>query len=100
MGNERIQTVRQEMIDRLIEGPVTIRDLSQSIGIMEKDVGHHLESVEKSIKHQNMKLIIEPYYCMSCGFEFHQRKKIKKPGKCPECRKTRIAQAVFQILPK
>jgi len=98
MINERKQTIRQEIIVALENNALTVREISQSIGIMEKDVYHHLSFIDKSVKHQNKRIDIEPHYCMHCGFQFKNRKTFKKPGKCPECRNGRIAPAVFQIV--
>ena len=47
MCNERKQTIRQEIISYLEKGHLTVRDISQSVGIMEKDVYHHLAFIEK-----------------------------------------------------
>lgn len=97
MSDERQNTIRQEMIDVLSEGPQTIRDLSQAVGIMEKDVVAHLPFIEKSLKRQGKVLKNQPYQCMGCGFVFEGRKKYSKPGKCPSCKKSRIEQAFFWI---
>lgn len=97
MLKERNHTIRQEIINLLSEGPSTVRDISQSVSIMEKEVFEHLISVEKSLKRQNKKLRIEPYRCLNCGFVFKKRKKFKKPGKCPECRNGRIESALFWV---
>ncbi|WP_319576775.1 ArsR family transcriptional regulator [uncultured Desulfobacter sp.] len=97
--NGRAQTIRQEIINHLESGPMTVRDISQSVGIMEKDVLHHLEFIDKTVRTQKKRIRMEPYYCMNCGFEFQNRKRFKKPGKCPSCRNGRIAPAVFWIAP-
>ena len=83
MGRERHGTIRQEMIDALSEGPQTLRDLSQSLGIMEKEVAGHLPFIEKTLKHMGKTLRSQPYKCMNCGYAFEGRKKFSKPGKCP-----------------
>ena len=97
MDNARTETIRQEIIRHLESGPMTVRDLSQLVGVMEKDVFHHLEFIERSIRSQKKRLGMAPYHCLSCGFSFENRKKFKKPGKCPKCRDGRIAPAVFRI---
>lgn len=97
MSNERTLTIRQEIMMHLENGQMTIRDISQSVGIMEKDVYHHLESIEKTLRQQKKRIYREPYFCLKCGFEFKNRKAFKKPGKCPGCREGRIASAVFWI---
>ncbi|MFO7753612.1 MAG: ArsR family transcriptional regulator [Desulfobacteraceae bacterium] len=97
MKNERKQTLRQEIISLLERDPMTVRELSQAVGIMEKDVTRHLESIDKTVKHRKQKLDVSPFFCRNCGFEFKSRKRLKKPGKCPACRDGRIEPAVFRI---
>ena len=97
MGNERGQTIRQEIISHLKNDRLNARDLSQLVGIMEKDVYHHLEFIEKTARQQKKKLCVDSYYCLNCGFQFKNRKSFKKPGKCPGCKDCRIVPAVFWI---
>lgn len=97
MLKDRKHTIRQDMAQLLSEGPSSIRDISQAVGIMEKDVIEHLMSVEKSLRSQHKKLRIEPYRCMNCGFVFKNRKKYNKPGKCPGCKNGRIESALFWV---
>jgi predicted Zn-ribbon and HTH transcriptional regulator len=98
MTAERQLTIRQEIITLLGQGPMTARDISQAVSIMEKDVPHHLASIKKTLKQQKKRLETEPHYCMDCGFEFTKRKTFKKPGKCPGCRDGRIASAVYRVV--
>jgi len=100
MGAERKQTIRQDIIRLLEKGPLTPRDISQSVNISEKDVHHHLESIEKSLRHQEKQMHRVPYYCLECGFQFKHRKTFKKPSKCPGCKNGRIASAIFKIVPQ
>jgi predicted Zn-ribbon and HTH transcriptional regulator len=97
MSNERKQTIRQEIISHLKNGHLTVRDISQSVGIMEKDVYHHLAFIEKTVRYQKKRIHVKPYYCLGCGFQFKNRKTFKRPGKCPGCKDGRIASAVFWI---
>lgn len=98
MTDERKQTIRQAIINHLENGPMTAREISQSVGILEKDVYHHMTFIEKTVMHQKKRIHVEPYYCLTCGFTFKNRKAFKKPGKCPGCRDGRIAPAVFLIV--
>ena len=97
MNRERNQTVRQEIIALLEENPMTVREISQAAGVTEKEVYFHLESIARTVKQQKKRIRVEPYHCLSCGFEFNNRKTFKKPGKCPGCRKGPIAPAVYAI---
>lgn len=92
------KTIRQEIISHLENTPLTARDISQAVGIMEKDVYHHLTFIEKTVRNYNQRIHVEPYYCLNCGFEFKKRKTFSKPGKCPGCKDGRIAPAVFRIV--
>ena len=78
MVDERNQTIRQEIIDELENNALTVRDISQLVGILEKDVYHHLAFIEKTIKHRKKRMHLEPYYCMNCGFQFKNRKTFKR----------------------
>jgi transcriptional regulator len=77
---------------------MTARDLSKAMRTSEKDAYSHLPSIKKSITHQGKQIKITPCYCLDCGYEFKDRKSFKKPGKCPECRQSRIEPAVFEIV--
>jgi len=94
---DRTQTIRKEIITYLSGNPSTVRDISKEIGIMEKDAFAHLTFVEKSLKTIKKKLRMEPYRCLNCDYVFKTRKKLNKPGKCPDCKKERIEPAVFWI---
>lgn len=89
---EREKTVRQEIIEILKEGYASMRDLSGLIGMSEKEVFQQLSQIQKGAK-----LEIEPAECLSCGFLFNERDRLKKPGKCPKCRKTQIAEPRFTM---
>lgn len=97
MKNERQQTIRHAIIGLLENDCLTVRDISQLAGIMEKDVVHHLAFVEKTVRRRKKNFCFDPCYCLACGFQFRNRKTFKKPGRCPECKGGRIAPAVFWI---
>lgn len=77
---------------------MTVREISQAVDIMEKDVYHHLSFIEKTVRYQKRRIHLDPYYCLDCEFQFKNRRKFKKPGKCPGFKDGRIAPAVFQIV--
>lgn len=93
-------TIRQKMILLLEEGPASPMDISQALGISEKEVPHHLASVEKSLRRQGRRLEITPSRCLKCGFIFSKGNRFKKPGRCPGCREGRIVSALFRISPR
>ncbi len=97
MTNQRYQTIRQEIIGYLEKNRLSVREISQLAGIMEKDVFHHLPFIEKTVRQLKKKVHVKPYHCLDCGFQFKERKTYKKPGKCPKCRDGRIGAALFWI---
>jgi hypothetical protein len=81
----------------LEEAPATARDLSAIVGIPERDVALHLEHLARSLRHSGGRLEVEPAACLACGFVFEGRRKLTRPGRCPECYGRRITLPVFRI---
>ena len=79
------------------EGGLTAKDLSALVGISEKDVADHLTHLERSLKAQGLRLEVLPASCIHCGFTFKERKRLTRPGACPECRSTRIDPPAFRV---
>ncbi len=94
---DRAETIRESLRRVLRDGPATLRDLSGLVGVSEKDLLGHLEHLERSVRRGEEQLVIEPAKCMSCEFEFSDRKRFTRPGKCPQCKGTRIALPRFHL---
>ena len=92
------KTIRQEMMVWLQKGPANARDLSRVLKIQEKLVYHHLPHIEKTARAQKQKLIIHPASCSDCGYRFSERRKVTKPGRCPECRQSHILPPMYEIV--
>lgn len=73
------------------------RDLSGQLGIKEREVYAHLAHVARSVKTTQKKLIIHPSQCLSCGYVFKDRKRFTHPGRCPQCKKSRLTRPMFQV---
>jgi transcriptional regulator len=96
----RAATVRGALEAELSSAPetgLTAKELSALVGISEKDVAGHLEHLEKSLRAGGAALEVIPSECLSCGFVFKDRKRLTRPGSCPECRSTRIEPPAFRI---
>jgi transcriptional regulator len=89
-------TIRRRIAQMLREGDYTARDISQILGIKEKEVYEHLPHVERSAG-PGANLIVEPARCMDCGFVFTKRKRFTSPGRCPVCRSESITQPVYGL---
>jgi predicted Zn-ribbon and HTH transcriptional regulator len=91
------QTLRQQIIDLLSIEEMTVRDISQTARIPEKEVMDHLSHIERSLQRLGKKLIITPYRCLSCGFVFDKRTRLSRPGRCPSCKKSHLQTAFYHI---
>ncbi len=90
----RSRTIRQQLVDCLRSGPVSIGALSAEIGLSEKQLQDHLDDL-----HRQVKLVMVPARCAKCGFEFKTRRRTRKPGKCPRCRSTYIEEPLYSLAP-
>ncbi len=59
-----MQTIRQQIIELLQQGPVVVREISQELGIMEKEVFDHLEHIRFSVRPSGHKMKIAPAICL------------------------------------
>jgi predicted Zn-ribbon and HTH transcriptional regulator len=95
---ERSSTLRQQLHALLRNGPArTALELSVELGVREREIALHLEHLERSIKKENERLVVEAPTCVACGFVFRERRRLTRPGKCPRCRATRVSPPRFRI---
>lgn len=91
-------TIRQEIVEALKQQPLSTRDISGLVGIPEKEVYDHLKHIKKTLQQSGYTFLIVPAHCRECGFVFVKRDRLKKPSKCPVCRKTFIGEPLFSIV--
>ena len=91
-------TKRQEITELITTGEYGIRDISQMVGIREKEVHDHLAHIARSLKTRKQKLRHTPPRCISCNFRFKDRKKYSRPTKCPLCRNERIQGPRYRVV--
>jgi predicted Zn-ribbon and HTH transcriptional regulator len=92
-----MQTVRQKIIELLIEGEMDARELSREVSIREKEVYDHLAHIARSLAGKGNKLGIQPAQCLSCGYVFKDRQRLTRPGRCPHCKKSHLLSPSFFI---
>jgi predicted Zn-ribbon and HTH transcriptional regulator len=50
-----------------------------------------ITSISKTLKNDNLRLIVSPPSCNACGYVFRLKKDVLKiPSKCPKCKEQRI----------
>jgi len=90
-------TLRQRIVQLLQDQAMTALDISQEVRIPEKEVQGHLAHIAKSILARGYRLRTTPSVCLACGYTFEQRRRFTRPGRCPNCRATRISRPLFSI---
>ena len=91
---DRQDTLRHEIVSLLTEESLTAREISEQVGIQEKEVLEHLEHVRIAL---HGGLMVDPALCMGCGFSFRKRERLKGPGRCPICHSEHIADPRFSV---
>ena len=91
------QTLRRQIIALLEKQPLNLRDLSQILRVSEKEILPHFDHIQRSLKIQNKRLLIQPFQCLKCGYVFKDRKRFRRPGRCPQCKVGHIESPTFKI---
>jgi len=89
-------SVRQRLLERLRQGPATLQDLALGEGLKERDAEDHLAHALRSLP-KGERLRATPAECLTCGFVFRKRGRLKAPGRCPVCRSERIRPALLSV---
>jgi predicted Zn-ribbon and HTH transcriptional regulator len=87
---------RRDLLPLLQAEPRSVSSLARQLGMPKRDVEDGLHHLIRSVRASGHRVVIEPAVCRSCGFTFGEDK-LSKPGKCPECRGTRILEAQIRI---
>jgi predicted Zn-ribbon and HTH transcriptional regulator len=87
---------RKELIDILLNKPMSLHELSVVMEKPPNDMKDDLQHLQKSLRHRPYHLEITPARCNQCGFVFH-RDKMAKPSRCAQCRGTWISAPLIAI---
>jgi predicted Zn-ribbon and HTH transcriptional regulator len=91
------QSIRQRIKAFLSEQELDAGELARELGLKEKEVYEHLEHVERSVAAAGGRFILTPSRCLLCGYVFEGRKRLTRPGRCPQCRRSKIQNPSFRI---
>ena len=89
--------MRGALREALREGPATARELSERVGIREREVAGHLEHLARSVAAAGERLVVEPAACLACGYVFRGRSRLARPSACPRCRSTHLSPPSFCV---
>lgn len=94
---ERKHTIRDDIFELLKDNSYSLIEISRIIKISEKSIVEHLEHLKRSLSNKGYSLKVYPAKCLSCGFIFTKRDRLKKPGRCPICKSEHIQDPLFKI---
>jgi predicted Zn-ribbon and HTH transcriptional regulator len=92
-----LATIRQQIIEKLKASRMTAHDLSRELRQSEQEILKHLPHVARSLASTGRRLVMEPPVCLSCGFRFKKRDRMRAPSRCPLCRAEHITEPSFSI---
>lgn len=90
-------SIRKQIIELLEKEECDARMISQRLGIREKEAYDHIPHIIRTISAMGKTFTLTAAQCIVCGYEFRDRKKVSKPGRCPTCKKERIESPRFSI---
>jgi transcriptional regulator len=91
-------TILQSIISLLSGQEMDARDLSRELGLKEKEIYEHLVHVERSVAAARGRFVITPSQCLLCGYVFEDRRRLTRPSRCPQCRRSKLQNPSFRIL--
>jgi len=91
-------TLRRRIIALLSDQEMDVRELSQELGIKEKEVYEHLVHVERSAAAASARFILTPSQCLLCGYVFEDRRRLTRPSRCPTCKRSKLQNPSFRII--
>jgi transcriptional regulator len=87
---------RRDLIKALSATPRSVSSLAWELGIDRRDLEDDLHHAIRSAEAAGHRVIVEPARCRQCGFVFGTDR-LAKPGKCPQCRGSRLYEAQIRI---
>jgi predicted Zn-ribbon and HTH transcriptional regulator len=85
------------MIALLSDRAMDARGLSEKLRVKEKEIYEHLAHVERSVEAAGGKFILLPSECLLCGYVFEDRRRLTRPSRCPQCKRSKLQSPSFRI---
>lgn len=89
-------TLRRQLFELLSREPRSVSSIARELGLKRGDVEEDLRHMLRSAAARGEAIEIVPARCKACGFEFGPER-LAKPGRCPECKESRIIEAMIRI---
>lgn len=91
------QTLRRRIMALLSDREMDARGLSEELLVKEKEIYDHLPHVERSVASSGGRFIVNPSRCLLCGYVFENRRRLTRPSRCPQCRRSKLQNPSFRI---
>jgi predicted Zn-ribbon and HTH transcriptional regulator len=88
---------RRDLVEILKQRSLSAHELAELLQVPVKEIHEDLAHLQRSLKHLPYRLEVEPASCKKCGFCF-AKDRLTKPGKCPVCKQTWIAEPRIHIV--
>jgi len=82
-------TLRRDLLSYLSHEPRSVSRLARELRLPRAEVEDALRHMTRSARAAGHRIVVVPARCRSCGFTFGEDK-LSKPGRCPQCRESRI----------
>ena len=89
-------TFRRDLVKILSAQPRSVSSIARELRLDRRDVEEDLRHAIRSAEAAGHTVVVEPARCKQCGFVFGEDR-LAKPGKCPECKGSRIFEAQIRI---
>ncbi len=90
---------RRQLIDLLSHEPRSVSSLARELGLSWGDAEADLRHALRSARAAGYQVEVLPARCKTCGFVFDEDK-LAKPGRCPECKGSRLYEAMIRVDPR
>lgn len=102
MDNQDIwKTRRQKLISTLknVNSSIDLRSLMKEFEYPnKKSLIRDIMSIIKTLKNEQLQVMISAPYCNACGYTFRIKKELLKiPSKCPKCKEQRIEWPTIKL---
>jgi predicted Zn-ribbon and HTH transcriptional regulator len=89
-------TLRRDLVKMLSVQPRSVSSVAREMGLDRGEAEDHLRHAIRSARAAGHQVVVQPARCRQCGFTFSEEK-LSKPGKCPECRGTRLYEPQIAV---
>ena len=88
---------RKDLVELLLNRPMRLYEIAKPLDLKVREIESHLRHLAKTLKHSEYELVVHPAVCHKCSFAFSPEH-LRKPGKCPRCKGTWIAEPLVEVV--